>query len=110
MAIAFRLEGQDFVAVNGGPQFKFSEAVSFYVNCETQDEIDRLWKALGKGGEEMPCGWVKDRYGLTWQVNYAGLQDMVADAHEDRAGRVMKVLMKMKKIDIQALKDAYEAR
>ena len=110
MAIAFKLEGQDFVAINGGPDFKFSEAISFYVNCETQEEIDRLWNTLVAGGEERDCGWLKDRYGLSWQVNYAGLQDMMADSHADRADRVMKAMLKMKKIDIQRLKDAYDGR
>jgi len=110
MAVAFKLEGQDFVAINGGPDFKFSEAISFYVNCETQEDIDRLWNTLVAGGEERDCGWLKDRYGLSWQVNYAGLQDMMADSHADRADRVMKAMLKMKKIDIQRLKDAYDGR
>ncbi len=110
MAIAFRLEGQDFVAINGGAHFKFNEAISLYVNCETQEEIDRLWSKLVAGGEEHDCGWLKDRYGLSWQVNYAGLQDMMADSHADRADRVMQAMLKMKKIDIQRLKDAYEGR
>jgi predicted 3-demethylubiquinone-9 3-methyltransferase (glyoxalase superfamily) len=110
MAIAFKLEGQDFVAINGGPDFKFSEAISFYVNCETQEDIDRLWNKLVAGGEERDCGWLKDRYGLSWQVNYAGLQDMMADSHADRADRVMTAMLKMKKIDIQRLKDAYDGR
>jgi len=108
MAITFELEGQDFVAINGGPQFKFNEALSLYVNCETQQEIDRLWAGLIEGGEARDCGWLKDRYGLFWQINYAGLQDMMADSHPERADRVMAVLLKMKKIDIQTLKDAYE--
>jgi predicted 3-demethylubiquinone-9 3-methyltransferase (glyoxalase superfamily) len=108
MAIAFRLEGRDFVAINGGAHFKFNEAISLYVNCETQEEIDRLWSKLVAGGEEHDCGWLNDRYGLSWQVNYAGLQDMMADSHADRADRVMQAMLKMKKIDIQRLKDAYE--
>ena len=110
MAIAFKLEGQDFVAINGGPHFKFSEAISLYVNCETQEDIDRLWNKLVAGGEEHDCGWLKDRYGLSWQVNYAGLQDMMSDSHADRADRVMQAMLKMKKIDIQRLKDAYDGR
>jgi predicted 3-demethylubiquinone-9 3-methyltransferase (glyoxalase superfamily) len=108
MAVAFKLEGQDFVTINGGPHFKFSEAISLYVNCETQDDIDRLWNTLVAGGEEHDCGWLKDRYGLSWPVNYAGLQDMMADSHADRADRVMTAMLKMKKIDIQRLKDAYD--
>jgi predicted 3-demethylubiquinone-9 3-methyltransferase (glyoxalase superfamily) len=110
MAIAFKLEGQDFVAINGGPDFKFSEAISLYVNCETQEDIDRLWNKLVAGGEERDCGLLKDRYGLSWQVNYAGLQDMMSDSHADRADRVMQAMLKMKKIDIQRLKDAYDGR
>jgi predicted 3-demethylubiquinone-9 3-methyltransferase (glyoxalase superfamily) len=108
MAIAFELEGQDFVALNAGPDFKFNEAISLYANCETQKEIDRLWAKLLEGGEARDCGWLKDRFGLFWQINYAGLQDMMSDSHPDRAERVMAALLKMKKIDIQMLKDAYE--
>jgi len=108
MVVAFELEGQDFVAINAGPRFKFNEAMSLYANCETQEEIDRLWAKLVAGGEARDCGWLKDRYGLVWQINYAGLQDMMADSHPERADRVMAALLKMKKIDIQTLKDAYE--
>ncbi len=109
VAIAFRLEGQDFVAINGGPHFKLNEAVSFYVNCETQPEIDALWdRLLSGGGEVQACGWLKDRFGLSWQINYAGLQDMMTDTRPERADRVMQTLLKMKKVDIQRLKDAYE--
>ncbi len=110
MAIAFKLEGQDFVAINGGPHFKFNEAISFYVNCEIQEDIDRLWNTLVASGEERDCGWLKDLYGLSWQVNYAGLQDMMADSHADRADRAMTAMLKMKKIDIQRLKDACDGR
>jgi predicted 3-demethylubiquinone-9 3-methyltransferase (glyoxalase superfamily) len=110
LAIAFKLEGQDFVALNGGPHFKFTEAISLYINCETQEEIERFWSKLVAGGEEHDCGWLKDRYGLSWQVNYAGIQDMMSDSHPDRADRVMQAMLKMKKIDIQRLKDAYEGR
>lgn len=111
MAIAFKLEGQEFVAINGGPDFKFNEAISFYINCETQEEIDSYWtKLLAGGGQESECGWLKDRFGLSWQVDYAGMQDLMSDAHPDRADRVMKAMLKMKKIDIQRLKDAYEGR
>jgi predicted 3-demethylubiquinone-9 3-methyltransferase (glyoxalase superfamily) len=110
MAIAFRLEGQDFVAINGGPHFKLNEAISFYVNCETQEEIDVLYdKLLAGGGEVHDCGWLKDRFGLSWQINYAGLQDMMTDVHPDRADKVMKALLRMKKVDIRKLKDACEA-
>jgi predicted 3-demethylubiquinone-9 3-methyltransferase (glyoxalase superfamily) len=110
MAIAFRLEGQNFVAINGGPHFKLNEAVSFYIGCETQEEIDGLWdKLLAGGGEVQACGWLKDRFGLSWQINYAGLQDMMTDAPPERADKVMQALLKMKKVDIRLLKDAYEA-
>lgn len=108
MAIAFKLEGQDFVALNGGPHFKFTEAISLYISCEMQEEIELFWDRLGAGGEERDCGWLKDRFGLSWQVNYAGIQDMMSDSHPDRADRVMQAMLKMKKIDIQRLKDAYE--
>ena len=109
MAIAFKLEGQDFVALNGGPRFKFNEAISLYVNCETQEDIDDYWsKLLADGGEERDCGWLKDRFGLSWQIDYAGMQDLMSDAHPERADRVMKAMLGMKKIDIQKLKDAYE--
>lgn len=111
MAIAFKLEDQDFVAINGGPHFKFNEAISLYINCETQEEIDSYWKKLlAGGGEEHDCGWLKDRFGLSWQVDYAGMQDLMSDGHPDRADRVMKAMLKMKKIDIQRLKDGYEGR
>jgi len=111
MAIAFKLADQDFVAINGGPHVKFNEAISLYVSCETQEEIDHYWSRLkGDGGEEHDCGWLKDRFGLSWQVNYAGLQDMMNDADPDRVDRVMKAVMTMKKIDIQRLKEAYDGR
>ncbi len=111
LAISFKLEDQDFIAVNGGPHFKFNEAISLYVNCETQAEIDDYWsKLLAGGGQESQCGWLKDRFGLSWQIDYAGMQDMMSDTHPDRADRVMKEMLAMKKIDIQRLKDAYEGR
>jgi predicted 3-demethylubiquinone-9 3-methyltransferase (glyoxalase superfamily) len=111
LAIAFKLEDQDFIAINGGPEFKFSEAISLYVNCETQAEIDHYWSTLlAGGGQESQCGWLKDRFGLSWQIHYAGMQDMMSDSHPDRAGRVMKAMLAMKKIDIQRLEDAYEGR
>ena len=110
MTVSFRLDGQEFTALNGGPHFKFTEAISLYINCETQEEIERFWSKLVAGGEEHDCGWLKDRYGLSWQVNYAGIQDMMSDSHPDRADRVMQAMLKMKKIDIQRLKDACEGR
>ncbi|MDF3073601.1 MAG: 3-demethylubiquinone-9 3-methyltransferase domain protein [Alphaproteobacteria bacterium] len=107
MGILFELEGQSFGAINGGPIFKLSEAVSLYIGCQTQEEIDRLHAALSKGGEIQPCGWVKDRFGLSWQLNYAKYYDMVSDKDPARARRVIDALFKMKKVDIAALEKAY---
>jgi predicted 3-demethylubiquinone-9 3-methyltransferase (glyoxalase superfamily) len=105
MVVAFELEGHRFTALNGGPSQKLSEAFSLLVECTEQADIDRLWTALGEGGGYHVCGWLKDRFGLSWQINYAGLSDlMTGDAK--KAERVMGAMMTMKKIDIQALKDA----
>ena len=106
MTVAFQLDGQEFVALNGGPHFKFSEAISFMVNCETQKEIDDFWEKLSEGGEEGPCGWLKDKYGLSWQIVPAALGEMMKDAR--RADRVMEAILKMKKLDVKALKEAYD--
>jgi predicted 3-demethylubiquinone-9 3-methyltransferase (glyoxalase superfamily) len=103
MVAAFELNGQRFSAINGGPQFKFTEAISFLVDCTEQAEIDHLWNSLAEGGAPNVCGWLKDRYGLAWQINYAGLPDLMTSA---KASKVMAAMMTMKKIDIQALKDA----
>ena len=103
MVAAFELNGQRFSAMNAGPQFKFSEAVSFLVDCTEQSEIDHLWDRLGDGGKPNVCGWLKDRFGLSWQINYAGLPELMTGA---KAGKVMAAMMTMTKIDIQALKDA----
>lgn len=108
MTVEFQLEGQDFIALNGGPQFKFTEAISFSVNCETQEEVDNFWKKLSEGGEEGPCGWLKDRYGLSWQINPTVLGEMLNDADSAKAQRVMKAMLQMKKIDVKRLKQAYE--
>jgi len=107
MAIGFELEGQKFGAINGGPVFKLSEAVSLYVGCETQEELDRLWAALSEGGEIQQCGWLKDRFGLSWQINYARYLDMVADKDPAKSRRVIDALFAMKKVDIAALEKAY---
>jgi predicted 3-demethylubiquinone-9 3-methyltransferase (glyoxalase superfamily) len=108
MAIQFELDGQAFAAINGGPIFKFSEAISFMVNCDDQAEIDRLWHALVEGGKPQPCGWLKDRFGLSWQINFAGFAKLVTEGGDPaRAGRVMEALMKMQKIDVAVLKAAY---
>jgi predicted 3-demethylubiquinone-9 3-methyltransferase (glyoxalase superfamily) len=108
MTVAFELEGQDFVALNGGPQFKFTEAVSFVVNCQTQDEVDEYWQELSDGGQEIQCGWLKDKYGLSWQIVPTILDEMLNDPDSKKAERVMKAMLRMKKIDIKGLKQAYE--
>jgi predicted 3-demethylubiquinone-9 3-methyltransferase (glyoxalase superfamily) len=108
MTMSFRLAGQDFMALNGGPEYQFSEATSFFVNCETQAEVDRLWDELAKGGEVMDCGWVKDRYGVTWQIVPTILGQLLQDPDPQKAGRVVQAMLKMKKLDIQALQAAYE--
>ena len=108
MTVTFLLEGQEFMALNGGPQFKFSEAVSFVVNCRTQKEIDAFWKRLSEGGEEGPCGWLKDRYGVSWQIVPIVLGEMLHDKDTRKSEKVMKAMLQMKKLDIKALKQAYE--
>ena len=107
MTIVFELEGQQFIALNGGPIFKFSEAISFSVSCETQTEIDTFWKMLTKGGEEGPCGWLKDKFGLSWQITPRVLGEMLNDPNPKKSERVMEAMLQMKKIDIQGLKKAY---
>ncbi len=107
MTVEFDIEGQRFVALNGGPQFAFSPAISFVVNCRTQAEIDGLWEKLSRDGETMQCGWLKDRYGVTWQVVPAALGSWLSDADPERSQRVMQALMEMTKIDLDALRTAY---
>lgn len=109
MTVAFQLDGQEFVALNGGPQFKFTEAISFVVNCETQQEIDEYWKKLSAGGREVQCGWLTDKYGLSWQIVPTILDKMVSDPDPKKAERVMKAMLQMKKIDIKGLEQAYES-
>src|SRR5947207_12570747 len=108
MTIEFELEGQEFVALNGGPMFKFTEAISFVVNCESQEEVDYFWKKLSAGGEESRCGWLKDKFGLSWQVVPRVLTEMLADKDTAKAKRVMHAMLQMDKIDIPALKKAYD--
>lgn len=110
MTVEFEIEGQAFVALNGGPVFKFNEAVSFFVNCDTQDEIDTLWAKLSAGGHEIECGWLKDKYGLCWQIVPAALGGMMQDKDSRKSARVMEALLKMVKLDIERLKQAYEER
>jgi len=106
MTVEFELDGQRFVAINGGPQFTFDEAVSFQIDCETQDEVDHYWERLSEGGEEGPCGWLKDRYGLSWQVVPAGMEELFADPDPERAKRAMQAMLEMGKLDIAALRSA----
>ena len=103
LTVEFELDGKPFVALNGGPEFTFSEAISFQIDCKDQDEVDRYWEALSDGGEEGPCGWVKDRFGLSWQVVPNRLAQLLKDQDRDRANRVMAAMMKMGKIDIAEL-------
>ena len=108
MTVAFQLEGQEFVALNGGPLFKFNESISFVVNCETQEEVDEFWKKLSEGGEKSRCGWLKDKYGLSWQVVPTILGEMLQDKDPKKSQRVMQAMLQMDKMDIAALKQAYE--
>jgi predicted 3-demethylubiquinone-9 3-methyltransferase (glyoxalase superfamily) len=104
----FQLDGQEFFALNGGPQFTFTPAISFFVNCETQQEVDELWEKLSAGGEKGRCGWLKDKYGLSWQVIPSVLGKMLHDKDPEKAKKVMKAMLQMNKIDIQTLKQAYD--
>jgi predicted 3-demethylubiquinone-9 3-methyltransferase (glyoxalase superfamily) len=106
MTVEFELDGQRFVGINGGPEFKFDEAVSFQISCETQEEVDYYWDALTDGGEEGQCGWVKDRFGLSWQVTPTGMEELFGDADPERAQRAMEAMLKMRKLDIEALRSA----
>ena len=110
MTVEFQLEGQDFIALNGGPQFTFTEAISLSVDCKTQNEVDELWRTLSRGGEEGPCGWLKDKYGLSWQINPSVLGEMLNDPDPVKSNRVMQAMLQMKKIDIARLKQAYGQR
>src|SRR5882672_12013954 len=110
MVVEFQLKGQKFVALNGGPHFKFTEAVSFVVNCESQEEVDKFWEKLSEGGEEGQCGWLKDKYGLSWQVVPTVLTEMLKDKDPAKAKRVMEAMLQMKKLDIKTLKQAYEGQ
>ena len=108
MSATFVLAGQQFVALNGGPQFKFTEAISFFVSCETQKEIDYFWEELSAGGEKSRCGWLKDKFGVSWQVVPPILGDMLNDEDAGKSQRVMQAMLKMDKLDIKKLKQAYE--
>jgi len=104
----FNLDGQDFFALNGGPMFSFTPAISFFVNCETQAEVDELWGKLAEGGSEEPCGWLKDRYGMSWQIIPSLLPRLISDRDPKKAQGAMAAMMKMKKIDMAALQKAYD--
>ena len=110
MTVVFELDGEQFIALNGGPQFKFTEAISFSVNCKTQGEVDEFWEKLSQGGEEGPCGWLKDKYGLSWQINPTILGEMLQDSNPEKSKRVMEAMLKMKTIDIHGLQRVYESR
>jgi predicted 3-demethylubiquinone-9 3-methyltransferase (glyoxalase superfamily) len=107
MVVTFQLDGQEFIALNGGPQFTFSPAISLVVNCETQEEVDAFWEKLSGGGEKQQCGWLKDKYGLSWQIVPTVLGEMMQDKDAEKSQRVMKAMLQMNKIDIARLKQAY---
>jgi len=106
----FQIEGQEFMALNGGPAFKFSPAISFFVNCETQEEVDELWDNLSAGGELMQCGWLKDKFGVSWQIIPKTLGELLGDKDPEKSQRVLKAMMKMIKIDVEGLRRAYEGK
>jgi predicted 3-demethylubiquinone-9 3-methyltransferase (glyoxalase superfamily) len=106
MTVEFELDGQRFIGINGGPEFKFDEAISLMINCETQEEIDYYWERLTEGGQESQCGWLRDRYGLSWQVVPTGMDEVFSGPDPERARRAMEALLKMRKLDIAALRSA----
>ena len=108
MTARFQLEGQEFVALNGGPQFEFTEAISFLVNCETQEEVDELWEKLSQGGAKSRCGWLKDKFGVSWQIVPTALGTMLQDKDPEKSQRVMKAMLQMDKLDIERLRQAYD--
>jgi len=110
LTVEFEIEGQTFVALNGGPAFKFNEAISFMVNCETQQEIDYYWEKLSEGGDEkaQQCGWLKDKFGVSWQIVPEGVDELVGDPNSEKSQRAFKAMLQMKKLDIEKLKRAYE--
>lgn len=110
MTVTFEIEGQEFVALNGGPLFKFTEAVSFMVKCKSQQDIDEMWSKLSEGGEEGPCGWLKDKYGLSWQIVVPEWDEMLRDKDSEKSERVMVAILHMSKPDMQRVQQAYEGR
>jgi predicted 3-demethylubiquinone-9 3-methyltransferase (glyoxalase superfamily) len=108
MSVTFQLGGQEFTALNGGPQYSFTPAISFFVNCQTQDEVDTLWEKLTESGQELRCGWLTDKFGVTWQIIPAVLGQMLQDKDPEKSKRVMQTMLQMNKIEIQRLKQAYD--
>jgi predicted 3-demethylubiquinone-9 3-methyltransferase (glyoxalase superfamily) len=108
MTVSFQLEGQEFIGLNGGPEFSFSPAISFFVDCPTQAEVDRLWDKLTEGGQEVQCGWLKDKYGLSWQIVPSGLNELLNGPDPQGCRRAMQAILKMKKLDLAVMKRAYE--
>jgi predicted 3-demethylubiquinone-9 3-methyltransferase (glyoxalase superfamily) len=109
MTARFQLDGQEFIALNGGPHFKFTEAISFSVDCKTQEEVDELWEKLSEGGQKSRCGWLKDKYGLSWQIVPTVLGELMANKDAKKSSKVMQAMLKMDKLDIKALKQASES-
>jgi len=107
MTVTFQLAGQDFMALNGGPEFSFTPAISLFVTCETQDEVDELWERLSEGGKKERCGWLKDKFGLSWQIIPSALGDMLQDRDPEKSKRVMAAMLRMNRIDIKGLREAY---
>lgn len=110
MTVTFELDGEEFIALNGGPYFTLSPAISFFIQCETQEEVDHFWEKLSEGGKRMQCGWVTDRFGVTWQVAPTIMGRMLQDKDAEKSNRVMKAMLQMEKPDIKRLTDAYEGR
>ncbi len=108
MSARFQLAGQEFVALNGGPSFTFSQGISLFVDCETQEEVDQLWETLSDGGEMGPCGWLTDRFGVSWQIIPRALGELLGDEDPEKAGRVMNAMLQMSKIEIEGLRRAYD--
>jgi predicted 3-demethylubiquinone-9 3-methyltransferase (glyoxalase superfamily) len=108
LSATFELDGQEFIALNGGPQFTFSPAISFFVNCETQEEVDEIWEKLCAGGKKNRCGWLQDKFGVSWQVIPTALGKLMSDPDPEKSGRVMKAMLQMEKIDIRGLQQAHE--
>jgi predicted 3-demethylubiquinone-9 3-methyltransferase (glyoxalase superfamily) len=110
LTVVFQIEGQEFLALNGGPYFNFTEAISFVINCKTQKELDYYWEKLSKGGAKVQCGWLKDKFGVSWQVVPTVINEMITDKDSEKSSRVMQAILKMKKIDIKTLEQAYKGK